>query len=101
MKPRIYLRSSEKTWLESTTNDKGTLNISRIVNYTKLLPETLRLGDLRAYEGIMIEDITIESRDGQSEDSNVLVVGEAKLAVHTEGVIFLPQSVSKFLYVQV
>ena len=47
MKPTIWLQSAEQTWLESATNDKGTLSISRIVARTNLHPETLVLDPKR------------------------------------------------------
>ena len=87
MNRAIWLRSGEQTWLEVATDEKGTLNISTIARRTKLLPETLLLGELGAYEGTTIRDVRIfcGSTAGQSEGSAVLVGGTAIPA----GVLFL------------
>ena len=88
MNPVIWLRSSKFVWAEFATDEKGTLSISEIARYAKLLPKTLLSGVVLASEGTTIAHIRriCGSTAGESKDSAILVGGTA---IPPLGVLFL------------
>ena len=91
MKPTIWLRSAEQTWLELAIDDKGMLSMSKIAARTNLRPATLVLGpnNLATYEGITIEEVReMCGSTEQSKELAMLVHGLIVAFAHPEGVLF-------------